>query len=197
MTNVTDALYAAQLGIDAIGLIFYEKSSRYVDLNQAQKIAKLLPPFVTAVAVLVNPTTEYVNAVLRNVAIDLLQFHGEETAEFCESFSKPYIKAVPMTEGMNVRRYAKLYPNAKGFLFDTSMHGQFGGTGKSFDWNLIPKEFSKPIILAGGLTPENVGEAISKVHPYAVDVISGIEKTMGIKDELKMKNFMEAVHSAI
>lgn len=193
MTRVEDALAAAQLGIDAIGLIFYKPSPRYVSIEQAKKIIDALPPFVTVTGVFVDASSEEVQTILQQIPLDLLQFHGHESATYCRSFHKPYIKMISMNEIVDWERIQQDYSDAKGFLLDQSKLDQPGGTGEIFDWGKIPKKISKPIILAGGLTPENVAAAINQVKPFAVDVTSGVEANKGIKDFKKMMDFIKAV----
>lgn len=190
MTNIENALAAAQLGADAVGFICYEKSPRFVTPEKAREIVAALPPFVTTVGVFVNPSHELVENYLAQVPFDLLQFHGQESPEECRQYHKPYIKAIHMTPDIDLFAICKKYHDAKGLLLETSKAGKVGGTGETFDWNLIPKTLPKPIILAGGLTPENVAAAIQQVHPYAVDVTSGIEASPGVKDPQKMQKFI-------
>jgi len=193
ITRVEDALSAVELGADAIGLVFYASSPRYVTIAQAAEISALLPPFVSVVALFVNPTQQEVNAVLNNVKIDLLQFHGDESAAECAQYGLPYLKAIRVKSDTNLIQYAQTYISAKALLLDAHSDAAFGGTGQVFDWNLIPKQMTKPIILAGGLTPDNVKEAIQQVQPYAVDVSGGVEQAKGIKDSTKIAAFMDAV----
>ena len=181
MTRVEDALLAAQLGVDAIGLIFCDSSPRVVTIEQAQAIVSQLPPYVTPVAIFVDASSGYIKKVLSQVNIDLLQFHGKESPAECRSYGKPYIKAVHMTDEVDLMAYCAIYADAKGLLLETHQKGIAGGTGQIFDWELIPETIPKPIILAGGLTPDNVAAAIRQVQPYAVDVTSGIEATKGSK----------------
>lgn len=196
MTRVEDALFAAELGVDAIGLIFYESSPRFVSTTQAKKISEQLPPYVTTVGVFADAEQKYIENILKQLPLDLLQFQGNETPQACEIYQKPYVKAVHMNtaDKINFEKITQMYTNAKALLLDSKILGGLpGGTGKTFDWSAIPKNLSKPIILAGGLTPENVAAAIQQVKPYAVDVTSGIEAQKGIKDPKKMRAFMQAV----
>ncbi|MBS0358361.1 MAG: phosphoribosylanthranilate isomerase [Proteobacteria bacterium] len=193
MTREDDALSAAYLGVNAIGLIFYDKSPRNVDVQDAKVIAKRMPPFVDVIGVFVNPTKEYVQEILSQVDLTGLQFHGEEPREFCESFKLPYIKTLRMKENTDIHAYIKEYSSMSALLLDTYQEDQYGGTGKTFSWDLIPKDLEKRLILAGGLTVSNVKEAIQKVKPYAVDVLSGVESSKGIKDQMKMKFFVDEV----
>lgn len=191
-----DALAAVQNGCDAIGLVFYPPSPRYVSPELAAQIVKSLPPFVAAVGLFVDADESEIRSVLSNVPLDTLQFHGDETARDCEKYGIPYIKAVRVRSDTNLLQYAVDYTAAKALLLDTYAEGVAGGTGKIFDWKLIPAHLPKPVILAGGLTPENVGQAICQVRPYAVDVSGGVEKTKGIKDADRIAAFMRGVQDA-
>lgn len=192
ITRIDDGLIAAQAGADAIGLVF-AASPRQVRPEQARSIAAAMPPFVTVVGLFVDADAEAVRAVLGSVRLDLLQFHGSEVPDFCRQFSKPYIKAVSMREGVNVSATAAAYADAAGLLLDTHSDQVAGGSGRAFDWTRVPAGLSKPVILAGGLNPDNVAEAIRRVRPYAVDVSSGVEQTKGIKDPARVRAFIEAV----
>ncbi len=194
ITRPDDALRAAQLGADAIGLVFYDKSPRAIDVDTARNILAVLPPFVTVVGLFVDPTPRHVAAVLHRVPLDILQFHGNEEPGECTAYNKPYIKAIRVKEGMNLHEQAKRYSSARGLLLDTYVPGVPGGTGQAFNWSLIPKDLNKHVILAGGLTPKNVWQVISAVRPYAVDVSSGVELEKGIKDPEKMAAFIRGVN---
>lgn len=200
ITNPEDAVHAARLGVDAIGLVFYESSPRNVDLDQASTIVNALPPFVTRVGLFVDAAPEQIQGVLEKVGLDLLQFHGDESPTDCEGYNRPYIKAVRMREGVDCVAEAKRFASSRGLLLDSYQHGVPGGTGEAFDWSQIPaaieQDTGKPIILAGGLNPANVGQAIALVNPYAVDVSGGVESVKGVKDQAKMTAFVEAVHAA-
>ncbi|TAM46944.1 MAG: phosphoribosylanthranilate isomerase [Gammaproteobacteria bacterium] len=196
ITRVEDALAAAQAGADAIGLVFAPKSPRHMDLKQAAAIARALPPFITVVGLFENAAPETVHAALRHVSLDLLQFHGNETPEYCCAFPKPYVKAIHMTPDVDLHADDRRYADAAGLLLDTYSPGASGGTGEAFDWGRIPSDLKKPLVLAGGLTPANVAEAVRRVHPYAVDVSSGVESAKGIKDAKKISAFIEAVRLA-
>jgi phosphoribosylanthranilate isomerase len=193
MTSQDDVLYAAQLGVDAIGLIFHPNSPRYVTAGQAASLIENLPPFVSKVGVFVNESLETINAILRVVTLDILQFHGQESADFCRAFKKPYIKVIPVADQPISTEFTHIYPDAQGFLFDTYKENVPGGSGVTFNWRCIPHNLEKPIILAGGLTVDNVRQALLETNPYAVDVTSGIEATKGIKDKGKMARFMAAI----
>lgn len=195
ITRPEDAAKAADYGADAIGLVFYADSPRAVDVDTARAVVEALPPFVSAVGLFVNPTPQDVAMVLHRVPLDLLQFHGTETPEECGIYKKPFIKAIHVSAGMDIAAETKRYSHARGILLDTYHPEKVGGTGEKFDWKLIPKKMEKPIILAGGLTPDNVWQVISKIRPYAVDVSSGVEIEKGIKDAEKMAAFMRGVMS--
>ena len=195
ITRPDDALRAAQLGADAIGLVFYDKSPRAIDVDVARDILAVLPPFVTVVGLFVDPTPRHVAAVLHRVPLDILQFHGNEEPGECTAYYKPYIKAIRIKEGVNLHDQAKRYASARGLLLDTYVPGVPGGTGQAFNWSLVPKNLNKHIILAGGLTPKNVWQVISAVRPFAVDVSSGVEVEKGIKDPEKMAAFIRGVNN--
>ncbi|MDC7699856.1 phosphoribosylanthranilate isomerase [Vogesella indigofera] len=195
-TRVEDVVAAANLGIDAIGLVFYDKSLRHVGIAQAQAIIAALPPFVTVVALFVNATREEIEAVLAQCAIDVLQFHGEESPEFCRSFRRPYLKAVRVQPGTDLQTLAAQYHDARGLLTDAFVEGAHGGTGKTFDWTLIPPQLPLPLILSGGLDEHNVADAVRRVRPAAVDVSSGVEAGKGIKSPQRVADFVAAVRAA-
>ncbi|HHF7366577.1 TPA: phosphoribosylanthranilate isomerase [Legionella bozemanae] len=191
MTRSEDIAYAIKLGVDAIGLIFYPKSARCVSIEQAQVLLKDLPAFINSVAVLVNPERDFVHRIIENLPIQLLQFHGDESAEFCQQFNKPFIKAIHCDSAEYVHQAAQDFVTAQALLLDSPSETARGGTGSVFDWKIIPKKIDKPFILAGGLNEYNVREAIKLCHPYAVDLCSGIEASPGIKDHGKMSRFMQ------
>lgn len=193
ITRIEDALTAIKYGADAIGLVFYAPSPRHVTIEQAAAISAALPPFVTVVALFVNPSKAEVNDVLSQVRIDLLQFHGDEREAECAWFSLPYLKAIRVKHDTNLIQYAQTYRSAKALLLDTFSDNAIGGTGQIFDWGLIPANMPLPIILAGGLTSVNVATAIRQVQPYAVDVSGGVEQSKGIKDATKIAEFMSAI----
>jgi len=196
ITRVEDALAAVEAGADAIGLVFYAKSPRAVTVQQARSIINALPPFVTTVGLFVDASRCELGEMLDAVPLDLLQFHGDESPENCEGYHRPYIKALRVKPGDDIAAQVALYKNASGVLLDTYVPGIPGGTGEAFDWALVPEGLSKPIILAGGLTAENVAQAIARVRPYAVDVSGGVEAAKGIKDAQKIRAFMQAVRAA-
>ncbi len=196
MTRVEDARLAAQYGADAIGLIFTARSKRQVGIAQAKAICAALPPFVSTVALFMDDDAACVREVLKEVQPDLLQFHGEESDDWCAQFGHRYLKAIPMGEGAAALPRLRAYPGAAGLLLDGHGLGEAGGSGKAFDWSLMPTDLAQPLILAGGLTPANVAHAIRVAQPWAVDVSSGIESAPGVKDREKMYAFIEAVRQA-
>lgn len=196
ITRIEDALAAAEAGADAIGFVFYAESPRAVDVRQARAIIAELPPFVTTVGLFVNASRCGLNEILEVVPLDLLQFHGDETPQDCEGYHRPWIKALRVRPGDDLEAACQLYAGARGILLDTYVAGVPGGTGEAFDWSLVPARLSKPIILAGGLSADNVGQAIAQVRPYAVDVSGGVEQAKGIKDAAKIEAFMQAVKQA-
>ena len=196
ITRVEDALAAAHAGAHAIGLIFYAGSPRHVPHDVARRVVDALPAFVTPVALFVDAKSIDVERVIGEVKPQLLQFHGDETAEFCERFGLPYIKSAKVRRGVDLIQYARRYTTAKGLLLDTFVDGSHGGTGATFDWALIPDQFPLPLILAGGLHPDNVADAIRRVRPWAVDVSSGVEAAKGIKDAAKIAAFIRGVRNA-
>ncbi|MHA6494476.1 phosphoribosylanthranilate isomerase [Pseudomonas borbori] len=195
ITRIQDALVAAQAGADAIGLVFYPASPRAVTIRQAQEIIAALPPFVTTVGLFVDASRAELDEVLAAVPLDLLQFHGDESPTFCESFNRPYIKALRVKPDGDLDAEIARYSGASGILLDTFVPGVPGGTGEAFDWALVPRGSKRAIILAGGLTPANVAAAIEQVRPYAVDVSGGVEAGKGLKDPAKIKAFLHAVNS--
>ncbi|MBU0918842.1 MULTISPECIES: phosphoribosylanthranilate isomerase [Stutzerimonas] len=197
ITRVDDALTAAKAGADAIGLVFYAKSPRAVDVRQAREIVAALPPFVTTVGLFVNASRCEINEILDAVPLDMLQFHGDETPAQCEGFHRPWFKALRVGNGEDIEAEVARYANASGILLDTFVAGVPGGTGERFDWSLIPAALAKPLILAGGLTAENVQQAIAQVRPYAVDVSGGVEASKGVKDASKVMAFVGRVRSAM
>ena len=192
ITRVEDALAAAAAGADAIGLVFYAKSPRAVDIEQARVILAALPPFATTVGLFVDAERSELERILASVPLDLLQFHGDESVQQCEAFGRPYIKALRVKAGDDIAAQVARYPSAQGILLDAYVEGVPGGTGEAFDWSLIPQALSKPLILAGGLRPDNVAEAVSRVRPYAVDVSGGVEANKGVKDVEKVGAFIRA-----
>lgn len=195
ITRAEDLRAAVQEGADAVGFVFYEPSPRYVTPQRAAELVALLPPFVTSVGLFVDAAPDAVAATLACVRLDLLQFHGDETAPDCNAFGRPYIKAARVRPGLDLVEYASQFPDAQGLLLDAFVEG-YGGAGKSFDWTLIPPALPLPVILSGGLDAQNVGEAIARVRPWAVDVSSGVEVSKGIKDAAKIASFVAGVRDA-
>jgi phosphoribosylanthranilate isomerase len=193
ITRVQDALATARSGADAIGLVFYERSPRHVSITQAAQLAAALPPFVSVVGLFVNAEAAFVREVLASVPLDMLQFHGDESPEYCAQFSRPYIKAIRVKAGVDLLQCASDFRSAKGLLLDAHVQGIPGGTGTAFDWALIPKQLPLPVILSGGLDTQNLAAAIKQVRPYAVDVSSGVEASKGIKDAAKIAAFINEV----
>ncbi len=193
VTRPEDGVAAAEAGADAIGLVFYPASPRAVTLAQARAVVEQLPPFVTVVGLFVNERESVIRKVLSEVRIDLLQFHGDESPQACGGYRRPYIKALPMCEGMDAPQQARNYSDAAALRFDTYHHELRGGSGECFDWARFPRGIGKPLILAGGLNPDNVRQAVEATHPFAVDVSSGVESGRGEKDTEKMMAFMRAV----
>jgi phosphoribosylanthranilate isomerase len=193
ITRVQDALCAAEHGADAIGLVFYARSPRHLSIEQAATICAELPAFVTTVALFKDADADTVQRALDALPLDLLQFHGSEEEAFCTQFSRPYIKALAMQQSAEqVMAQAERYASARGLLLDSHAPGEAGGSGEVFDWNTIPS-LTRPLILAGGLSVDNVAEAIHTVKPYAVDISSGVETEPGIKDASLIAAFMKAV----
>lgn len=193
ITRPEDALAAAQLGADAIGLVFHAPSPRAVEVGQARAICDALPPFVTRVGLFVDAPREVVAVTLAAVELDLLQFHGDESPADCEGHGRPWVKALRMKPELDVRAAVQRYAGASGILLDSYRAGQAGGTGTTFDWSRVPAGVGVPLILAGGLTPDNVAAAIGQVHPWAVDVSGGVEVRKGIKDRARMARFINEV----
>ena len=199
ITRVEDAQAVTQAGADAIGLVFYAKSPRNVEIDQAAEISQSVPPFITRVALFKDADVAFIEAVLRSVEIDLLQFHGSESPSFCERFGLPYIKAIgmkgPECDAAYLAARTEAFSSAKAMLLDGHAPGEDGGSGEAFDWSGIGK-IDKPVILAGGITPDNVAQAIETAHPFAVDVSSGVESAPGQKDREKIIRFMTQVAMA-
>ena len=196
ITTPEQALMVQQAGADALGLVIYRKSSRYVDLRQAVAIRAAIASDVLCVVLLVNADKEFVKQVIAEVKPDLLQFHGDESAEFCQQFGFPYIRALRMRDDLNIPAEAKAHRSAHSLLFDAWHPGQYGGTGESFDWARLPRERNFNLILAGGLTPDNVAQAVVAVTPDMVDVSGGVESAPGIKDPLKVRDFIQRAKTA-
>ena len=195
ITRVQDAATASALGVDAIGLVLTRKSPRCVTPALAREIRRALPPFVTVVALFMDDEPGFIGDAIATVQPDLLQFHGRETQDECLRFEMPYLKAIAM-EGGDAQAQIREHTAAVGFVFDAHAPGGQGGGGRVFDWSRLPRELTRPLILAGGLNPANVSEAIAAVAPFAVDVSSGIEAAAGIKDATRMRAFVDAVRAA-
>jgi phosphoribosylanthranilate isomerase len=196
ITRAGDAVLAAELGADAIGLIFTTRSRRRVDIGQARAIVRALPPMITTVALFMDEDAAFVDEVIAAVQPALLQFHGAERDDWCARFGRPYLKAVAMGEGSAALPRLRAFPQAAGLVLDGHGLGEAGGSGKAFDWTLMPRDLTQPLILAGGLRAENVAEAIRVARPWGVDVSSGIESSPGIKDPARLAAFMAAVRAA-
>ena len=194
LTRPQDVVAAANAGADAVGFVFYEPSPRSVTIEQAVELIRSVPPFVVATGLFVNPSREYVQQVLANVPLDLLQFHGDETPEFCDSFPARWIKAVRVRSQADIEQAFQAYFRASGLLVDAWAEDQFGGTGNTFNWDLIPSLRPLPLILAGGLAAETVAGAIELVRPWGVDVSGGVEAGKGIKNPAKVTEFIDEVH---
>lgn len=182
VTQLSDALLIAEQGADSIGLVFHPKSPRFIGLDAARKIRDAVPPFVTITALFMNETEEWISEVLAAINPDCLQFHGEEPEPDCVRWNQPYIKSISMGSAVDVVAYAQQYFSAQGFLFDSNAAGRQGGSGDTFDWSKIPLSFDRPLVLAGGLNPANVADAVSQVRPWAVDVSTGVEMSKGVID---------------
>ncbi|MBI1943325.1 MAG: phosphoribosylanthranilate isomerase [Betaproteobacteria bacterium] len=195
ITRLEDAQAAAQAGADAIGLVFYPPSPRCLRIEQARALRAALPPYVTPVALFVNPARDEVEAVLEGVRPAMLQFHGEEAPDFCAQFDVPYVKACRVRPGVDLLEYLRPFSGAAGWLLDSHVE-EYGGVGERFDWSLVPAARARPLILSGGLTRDNVGKAIRRVRPWAVDVSSGVESAKGIKDAARIAAFIAEVRNA-
>lgn len=192
LRDVATAVEVARLGADAVGLVFYRPSPRFVELEAAAAIARALPAFVSCVGLFVDHAEADVEAVLSRVPLDLLQFHGEETPEQCRRWGRPYIKAVRVKPGLDLLEYAGRYADARGLLCDAFSPAAPGGTGERFDWALLPERLPLPLILSGGLAPDNVAAAVAATRPWAVDVSSGVESARGVKDLERVARFVAA-----
>lgn len=195
ITREADAQAAAGCGADAIGFIFWRPSARFIEPSRAGAIARALPAFVSPVGVFVNPWPEEVEAVIEQVPNVLLQFHGEETLDFCTRFARPFIRAVRAWPGLDLLEYLAPFAAASAWLVDAFHESTYGGTGSAFDWDLLPRDLDRPLILSGGLTVGNVGGAVRQLRPFAVDVSSGVESAKGIKDAAKIAAFIAGVRN--
>ncbi|UQG54110.1 MULTISPECIES: phosphoribosylanthranilate isomerase [unclassified Marinobacter] len=196
LTRLEDIDAAVAAGADAIGLVFYDPSPRAVSIDLARQLAARIPAFVSVTGLFVNPQADFVRQVLQQVALDLLQFHGDETAAFCEQFQRRWIKAIRVRQQGQIKQAFEEYRNSAGLLVDAWHPEQYGGTGHGFNWSLIPEQRPLPLILAGGLQPDNVAAAVQQVRPWAVDVSGGVEISKGIKCAKKMADFVAATRSA-
>ena len=196
ITRLEDAKASVHAGCDALGFVFYKESPRYIALDAFKVIVKELPPFVTKAGLFVNDDPAEIEEAIQSGLVNVLQFHGDETPDFCRQFNFPYIKAVAVSSSVDLIQYAKDFHDAEALLLDAYHEHLKGGTGQTFDWNLIPQSLSKPIVLAGGLNVDNVKEAIKKVKPYAVDVSGGVEESKGIKNSLKIQAFIKETQDA-
>jgi len=196
ITNLQNAREACELGIDALGFVFFSESPRYIEPKKARAIINLLPSFILRVGLFVNSTKEEVLSAISESRVNMLQFHGDEDENFCNQFNLPYIKAISLKDGINLLEYCQLFASSSAILIDTYSQKMRGGTGKTFNWDLIPKELPLPLIIAGGLDSKNVSSLINSVKPYGVDVSGGVELDKGIKDYNMMKNFVLGVHNA-
>ena len=196
ITNSKNALDAVDLGVDALGFVFFGESPRYIEPKKARKIINLLPSFVLRVGLFVNASKEEVLSAISDSSVNVLQFHGDEDEQFCNQFNLPYIKAISFQDGVNLLEYCKLFTSSSAILIDTYSENMRGGTGKTFNWDLLPKELPLPLIIAGGLDSGNVSSLINSINPYGVDVSGGVESDKGIKDYTMMKNFVLGVHNA-
>ena len=195
LTREEDVDASVAAGADAIGFVFYPQSPRYLSPRRAAELARRVPPFIDVVGLFVNEAPESLLAVCDAVPVNLLQFHGDEDAAFCRRFARPYLRAARVRPGLDLLEFARAFPDARGLLLDAFVEG-YGGGGHVFDWSLIPPELPGFLVLSGGLTAANVGEAIERVRPVAVDVSSGVEAGKGIKDHSKIAAFVAAVRNA-
>lgn len=195
LTRPTDVRCAVELGVDAIGFVFYPPSARSLSAERAAELASAVPPFVATVGLFVNEAATTVQRILEQVPLQLLQFHGEEDSAYCRQFGRPYIKAARVRPGIDLVEYAAAFPDACGLLLDAYVDA-YGGVGRVFDWSLIPHEMSLPLILSGGLDASNIEAAIREVQPWAVDVSTGVESGKGLKDVAKMAAFVNGVRNA-
>jgi len=196
ITRADDAMVAADAGADAIGLVFYPPSPRHVEIARAEEILRVVPSFVTTVALFVNADSSTIAEVVSATGIDLLQFHGDETPEFCGAQGRPWLRALRMRPDIDLASEAQQYAQARGLLLDAYRPGLPGGTGETFEWSRVPEELGRRVIVAGGLDPGNVGQAIRALRPHAVDVSGGVEAGKGIKDPGKIRNFIDEVRRA-
>jgi phosphoribosylanthranilate isomerase len=196
ITNLKNAREASELGVDALGFVFFSESPRYIEPKKARAIINLLPSFILRVGLFVNAPKEQVLSAISESRVNMLQFHGDEDENFCNQFNLPYIKAISFKDGINLLEYCQQFASSSAILIDTYSQKMRGGTGKTFNWDLIPKQLPLPLIIAGGLDSKNVSSLIDSVKPYGVDVSGGVELDKGIKDHNMMKNFVLGVNNA-
>ncbi|MDB4040739.1 phosphoribosylanthranilate isomerase [Methylophilaceae bacterium] len=196
ITNPKNAIEAAKLGVDALGFVFFSESPRYIEPKKAREIIDLMPSFISRVGLFVNASKKEVLLAISESRINMLQFHGDEDENFCNQFDLPYIKAISLKDGINLLEYCQAFSSSSAILIDTYSQEVRGGTGKTFNWDLIPKNLPSPLIIAGGLHSDNVSSLIHSVNPYGVDVSGGVELVKGIKDHKMMKNFVLGVNNA-
>jgi len=195
ITREQDLQAAVAAGADAIGFVFFPQSPRHLDIERAAALVRQVPPFVTRVGLFVNPDPQVLADTLAAVPLDVVQYQGDESPEFCESFGRPYVKVARMRPGIDLVEFARSYPSARGLLLDAYVES-YGGAGQKFDWSLVPQGLPLPVVVAGGLTAANVGSAIRQLRPWGVDVSSGVEVSKGIKDAEKINAFVAAVRDA-
>lgn len=193
ITRPQDAVCVANCGADAIGLVFYQKSQRYVNCQTAKQIIQVLPPFISVVGLFVNPPADYVYQIIETLPIDLLQFQGDEDEDFCTQFKRPYIKAIQVKNTQDIENSIKIHQSARALLFDAYHPQQYGGSGQHFDWNILPNNINRQWILAGGLNSDNIVQAITTTRTLNIDISSGVESDKGIKDAQKIKQFMQQI----
>jgi phosphoribosylanthranilate isomerase len=196
ITRIEDLDAACAAGADALGFVFYAKSPRNLEIEQAAALIKSLPPFIQSVGLFVDAEPTFIRHVLDHAPLDTLQFHGDESPDYCRQFARPYLKAIRVRQDKDLVKCAADYDDARGLLLDAYVPGVPGGTGERFDWSLIPAGLSRPIVLSGGLTPENVADAVRQVRPWAVDVSSGVERSKGIKDAARVAAFIQGAKHA-
>ncbi len=196
LTTPEQAASVAEMGVDALGLVFVPQSARHLTPKIAEEVIRAIPPLVSVVGLFLDAPRSMVAKILDRVPLDVLQFHGSETPDYCRSFGRPYIKAIAMGDHPNLASASRGYADARGLLLDAHRAGELGGTGQQFDWSVIRGEVARPVILAGGLNPDNVGDAISRVRPAAVDASSGVESSPGVKDLDQVRHFLAEVQSA-
>jgi phosphoribosylanthranilate isomerase len=195
ITREQDLDAAVAAGADALGFVFYPRSPRFLEISRGAELVRRVPPYVTRVGLFVDPDPAVLAETLAAVALDVIQFQGDETPAFCEALGRPYMKVARMRPGLDLVEFSRAYPSARGLLLDAYVEG-YGGAGQKFDWSLVPKALPLPVVVAGGLTAENVGTAISQLRPWAVDVSSGVEVAKGIKDAARIAAFIAAVKNA-